>query len=100
MREAGRLGPAPAGRPDAVRGLSIAAALAFLAGATDVYGLAQLRGIFVSFMSGNTTLLGMALGHHDWMRAALIAGIVGLFVAGGAAGGGRGIAGGRGEVLN
>jgi uncharacterized membrane protein YoaK (UPF0700 family) len=59
---------------------------AFLAGATDVYGVSILRDIFVSFMSGNTTMLGIALGNGDWARAGLIAECVGLFVVGSAAG--------------
>lgn len=66
--------------------LPVAAATAFLAGATDIYGLTRLKDVFVSFMSGNTTLLGMALGDGHWPRAGLIAGIIALFVAGAAAG--------------
>lgn len=63
-----------------------AGSMAFLAGATDVYGLTQLRDLFVSFMSGNTTMLGLALGSGDWPRSALVLGVIGLFVAGAAAG--------------
>lgn len=66
--------------------LAIAGGMAFLAGATDVCGLARLHDLFVSFMSGNTTLLGVALGHRDFTRAGAIAGLVGLFVVGAAAG--------------
>ncbi len=66
--------------------LPLAAGMASLAGATDVYGLGLLRDLFVSFMSGNTTLLGMALGERDWSRAGPILGLVGLFVAGAAVG--------------
>ena len=71
---------------DALAALPLAGGLASLAGATDVYGLAQLQNLFVSFMSGNTTVLGVALGHGDWSRAGFIFGLVGLFVAGAAAG--------------
>lgn len=60
--------------------------MASLAGATDVYGLGRLHDLYVSFMSGNTTMLGMALGRGDWLRVGLICGLVGLFVAGAAAG--------------
>lgn len=60
--------------------------MAFLAGATDVYGLAKLRDLYVSFMSGNTTMLGVALGTGDPARAATIAVLVGLFVIGAACG--------------
>lgn len=64
----------------------LAGAMTFLAGATDVYGLGYLHDLFVSFMSGNTTMLGVALGSADWARAAMIAALIGLFVAGAAAG--------------
>lgn len=60
--------------------------MAFLAGATDVYGLAELHDLYVSFMSGNTTMLGVALGSGHPARAATIAGLVGLFVTGAACG--------------
>ena len=66
--------------------LLVAAGFAFLAGATDVYGLGLLHDLFVSFMSGNTTLLGVALGSGDWPRCGLIAGLVVAFVTGAAAG--------------
>ena len=56
--------------------------MAFLAGATDVCGLAKLHDLFVSFMSGNTTMLGVALARHDVERFATIAGVIGLFVTG------------------
>jgi uncharacterized membrane protein YoaK (UPF0700 family) len=62
--------------------LAIACAMAFLAGATDIYGLARLHDLFVSFMSGNTTMLAFALGHGDLARAGMIAGLIALFVAG------------------
>ena len=48
--------------------LAIACAMAFLAGATDICGLARLHDLFVSFMSGNTTMLAFALGHGDLAR--------------------------------
>jgi uncharacterized membrane protein YoaK (UPF0700 family) len=62
--------------------LAIACAMAFLAGATDICGLARLHDLFVSFMSGNTTMLAFALGHGDFGRAGMIAGLIALFVAG------------------
>jgi uncharacterized membrane protein YoaK (UPF0700 family) len=64
----------------------MAGGLAALAGATDVHGLTLLRDLFVSFMSGNSTMLGVAIGRGDFERAGRIAGIVGLFVAGATAG--------------
>jgi uncharacterized membrane protein YoaK (UPF0700 family) len=60
----------------------MAGGLAFLAGATDVHGLALLHDVFVSFMSGNTTMLGMAIGKGDIGRASKIAEVIALFVAG------------------
>jgi uncharacterized membrane protein YoaK (UPF0700 family) len=62
--------------------LAIACAMAFLAGATDICGLSRLHNLFVSFMSGNTTMLAFALGQGDLPRAGMIAGLVGLFVVG------------------
>jgi uncharacterized membrane protein YoaK (UPF0700 family) len=64
----------------------MAGGLAFLAGATDVHGLTLLRDLFVSFMSGNSTMLGVAIARGDVDRAGKIAGIVALFVGGAAAG--------------
>ncbi len=64
----------------------MAGGLAFLAGATDVHGLTLLHDLFVSFMSGNSTMLGVAIGRGDFERAGRIAGIIALFVAGATAG--------------
>ena len=66
--------------------LLLAGGMAFLAGATDVYGLSRLRDLFVSFMSGNTTLLGKAISEGDMHRGGVILGVIGCFVAGAAAG--------------
>ena len=66
--------------------LALAGGLAFLAGATDVFGVARLHGLFVSFMSGNTTELGIAIGKGAYARVGLIAGLIGCFVAGAALG--------------
>ena len=60
--------------------------LAALAGAVDASGLSLLKDLFVSFMSGNTTSLGVALANADWPRVLLIAGIITAFVAGAIAG--------------
>ena len=45
--------------------LIIVSALSALAGAVDVCGLSLMKGVFVSFMSGNTTNLGVALASGD-----------------------------------
>ncbi len=56
--------------------------LAGLAGWVDAVGLARLGGVFVSFMSGNTTNIGVALARLDGDHAAVAALVVGLFVVG------------------
>jgi uncharacterized membrane protein YoaK (UPF0700 family) len=56
--------------------------MVFLAGATDVYGLSRLHDLFVSFMSGNTTALGVAIGQGETQRAVTAAALVVLFVVG------------------
>ena len=66
--------------------LVLAAALAALAGAVDTYGLARLHDLFVSFMSGNTTALAVALGRGNWERAVTVGRLIVLFVAGAASG--------------
>ncbi len=66
--------------------LPLAGGMAFLAGATDVYGLSTLRDEFVSFMSGNTTMLGQAISEGDMRRCGVFLGIIGCFVAGAAVG--------------
>jgi len=70
---------------DAIQ-VAMAGGLAFLAGATDVHGLTLLRDLFVSFMSGNSTMLGVAIARGDFERAGKIAGIIAMFVAGATAG--------------
>lgn len=66
--------------------LALMGGMAFLAGATDVYGFVELHGLYVSFMSGNTTMLGMSLGDRDFARSTGIAMLIGLFVLGAAGG--------------
>jgi uncharacterized membrane protein YoaK (UPF0700 family) len=74
------MGPAsPVGQ-----GLFIAS-LSFLAGMTDAIGLMS-AGSFVSFMSGNTTNLGVALSALDGRHAAWLAAVLALFVLGSAMG--------------
>jgi len=61
---------------------ALAYMLACTAGFVDAMGFRHLGGIFVSFMSGNTTRLGVDLAMADWFKAAEIAGIILVFVAG------------------
>jgi len=56
--------------------------LTAMAGWVDAIGFLRLGGFYPSFMSGNTTQLGIALGNVNLQTAALPALLVGLFVAG------------------
>ena len=71
---------------EVAHGLVLAAMLAALAGMVDAIGYLHLKGLFVSFMSGNSTELAVALGQGDLDRAAKIAELIALFVLGAAAG--------------
>jgi len=71
---------------ETARGLVLAAILAALAGMVDVIGYLHLKGLFISFMSGNSTQLAAALGQGDFAGATAIAELIGLFVIGAAAG--------------
>jgi len=66
--------------------LALAGFLAALAGTVDAIGYLHLGGLFVSFMSGNSTQLGAALGQGDLAEAGIIAKLIVLFVIGSAAG--------------
>lgn len=66
-------------------GLLFAASLSFLAGLADVVGF-LLAGDFVSFMSGNTTRLGIALAEGNGAAILRLALVIAIFVAGNAFG--------------
>src|SRR5260370_33283077 len=68
------------------RNISLACALSALAGYVDAIGVLQLGGLFVSFMSGNSTRMGVSLAEGQWLSAAEAFVLIGLFVAGAAAG--------------
>ncbi|MEK1869403.1 MAG: YoaK family protein [Ensifer adhaerens] len=53
-----------------------------LAGFLDAVGYQQLNHLYVSFMSGNSTHLGMAFAAGEWADAAHAGYIIGAFVAG------------------
>jgi len=60
---------------------ALAIGLAALAGYVDAIAYLETGGFFVSFMSGNTTRLGVGLAHSP--RAAVVAsGLIGCFVIG------------------
>ena len=71
---------------DQGRALIFAGLLAALAGMVDAIGYLHLGGLFVSFMSGNSTQLATAIGQGDLPEAATIAELIGLFVLGAAGG--------------
>jgi uncharacterized membrane protein YoaK (UPF0700 family) len=68
------------------RGLVVAGSLAALAGFVDAIGYLHLSGLFVSYMSGNSTQLAVALGQGNLGEAGTIAELIALFVLGAAAG--------------
>lgn len=68
------------------RNLALACALSALAGYVDGIGYLHLGGLFVSFMSGNSTRLGVTLAEAHWEHAAEAFALIVLFVAGAAAG--------------
>jgi uncharacterized membrane protein YoaK (UPF0700 family) len=71
---------------DTRRNISLACALSALAGYVDAIGFLHLRGLYVSFMSGNSTRMGVALAQGEWASAAQLFGLVALFVIGAGAG--------------
>jgi uncharacterized membrane protein YoaK (UPF0700 family) len=68
------------------RGLLLAGLLSALAGMVDAIGYLHLSGLFISFMSGNSTQLAAALGQGQLGEAGTIAELIVLFVVGAAAG--------------
>src|SRR5262249_29152558 len=71
---------------DSTRNISLACALSALAGYVDGIGYLHLGGLFVSFMSGNSTRLGVSLAAGEWHAAADAFMLIVLFVIGAAAG--------------
>jgi uncharacterized membrane protein YoaK (UPF0700 family) len=71
---------------DSSRDVVLACALSALAGYVDGIGYLHLGGLFVSFMSGNSTRLGVSLAEGQWSAAAAALGLIALFVIGAAAG--------------
>ena len=68
------------------RNMLLACALSALAGYVDGIGFLHLGGLFVSFMSGNSTRMGVSLAAGDWRAAGTAFGLIVLFVIGAACG--------------
>lgn len=64
------------------REIGLAACLSGVAGFVDAVGYLKLGGFFVSFMSGNSTRLGVDLGAGALANAGRAAGLISLFLAG------------------
>jgi uncharacterized membrane protein YoaK (UPF0700 family) len=75
--------------------LLLACALSGLAGYADGIGFIHLGGLFVSFMSGNSTRLGVTVADMDVAKAIEALRLIGLFVLGAGAGSLIGRGGGR-----
>ncbi|MFC7690268.1 DUF1275 family protein [Paeniroseomonas aquatica] len=73
----------------------LAVPLVALAGCVDAIGWLRLHELFVSFMSGTSTMLGVALAEGRPVRAAELAVVVGLFTAGAVVAAGLGRLAGR-----
>ena len=71
---------------DSSRNMTLACALSALAGYVDGIGYLHLGGLFVSFMSGNSTRLGVSLAAGEWPAAVDTLVLIALFVIGAAAG--------------
>lgn len=68
--------------PDRSGDLRFAVALTVLAGAVDAIGFLKLGGLFVAFMSGDTTQAAVALILQDGAHLAMAMALIGLFVGG------------------
>jgi uncharacterized membrane protein YoaK (UPF0700 family) len=64
------------------RAIGLAIALSFLAGYVDALGFLSTGHFFVSFMSGNSTRMGIGLQEGRGQYALIAVGVIGLFVAG------------------
>ncbi len=72
-------------RREQALGFGFVALLSFLAGMTDAIGFLR-AGDFLSFMSGNTTRLAIAIGEGHGADVSRLASILAVFVAGNASG--------------
>lgn len=71
---------------DSRANILLACTLSAIAGYVDGIGFIHLGGLFVSFMSGNSTRMGVSLATADWWKAAEALLLIALFVFGAGAG--------------
>ncbi|URW75764.1 YoaK family protein [Sphingomonas donggukensis] len=62
--------------------IGIATALATLAGFVDAIAWIELGGFFASFMSGNSTRMGIGIANGDWGALRIAAALVMMFLSG------------------
>lgn len=67
--------------------IALACALTAVAGYVDGVGYIHLGGLFVSFMSGTSTRMGVSIAAAHWQDALEALGLIGLFVTGATLGG-------------
>ncbi|RZK18404.1 MAG: DUF1275 domain-containing protein [Hymenobacter sp.] len=68
--------------PSILPAFSLVLAIVALAGFVDAYSFVQFQKLFVSFMSGNTTSLGVAAAHLDRDKLHQLPLVLSLFVGG------------------
>jgi uncharacterized membrane protein YoaK (UPF0700 family) len=71
---------------DSSRNIALACALSALAGYVDGIGFLHLGGLYVSFMSGNSTRMGVSLAQGQVGASGEALGLIALFVLGAACG--------------
>jgi uncharacterized membrane protein YoaK (UPF0700 family) len=69
---------------DSSRNIALACALSALAGYVDGIGYLHLGGLFISFMSGNSTRMGVSLAAGQFQAAAQAFSLIAMFVLGAA----------------
>ena len=67
---------------DDIGHLTLAVCFTTIAGYVDAVGFLKLGGLFVSFMSGDSTQLGVMASEHRWNEAGEAFGIIVLFLVG------------------
>ncbi|PZQ85986.1 MAG: DUF1275 domain-containing protein [Ancylobacter novellus] len=68
--------------PTQLRPFLFATFATLIAGFVDAVGYAHLGGLFLSFMSGNSTRLGMQMAIGNWHVVGLAATVIGCFLGG------------------